>query len=383
MSAAKTPEARRDAETKERQRLQAAINQVRAAGVMVRVRAAQVVEVDAVVKIDLVPTLTVSAAERRRIETDVGQVIRDYITERKMGQPLLLSQIMKQTLLQDGVDNLADLQVTAKPSVTGGLAQNLIDSPPEPEETFTPRYICVASEPKDLRLDIAFKVAGLAATVKANWPAQRERLRAQLQEDIGKRIGNNRSAQSDSVVNAADLQAMLEARLNALQAQAQVENFVLRVEAQPWCQRDRVQRAGDPPAVTGILISFVERPVLGEIFAYEATLHISGTLTLTLPTTTSEEERQRVQQEMHERLTAYVDHLPPEAPLMFADFMAAAAAVHPYARLTLQPGDFQVTRQEGGQATPAPERLDARGKRIIIAPFEKAILEHVSIVLGA
>jgi uncharacterized phage protein gp47/JayE len=382
-SAARTSQARLKAETKERQRLQAAINQVRAAGVMVRVSAAQVVEVDAVVKIDLAPTLTVSAAERFQIETDVGQVIRDYITERKMGQPLLLSQIMKQTLLQDGVDNLADVQITAcfpsKPSVTGGLAQNRIDS--APEETFTPRYICVASEPKDLRLDIAFKVAGLAATVKDNWPTQREQLRALLQQDIRERIGDNRSAQSDSVVNTADLQARLQTRLNALQAQVQVEDFVLRVEAQPWCQRDRVHRAGDPPAVTGILISFVERPVLGEIFAYEATLHISGTLMLTLPTTTPEEERQRVQHEMQERLTAYVDHLPPETPLIFADFMAAA--VHPYARLTLEPGDFQVTRQEGRQATPAPERLDARGKRIVIAPFEKAILEHVSLVLGA
>jgi hypothetical protein len=68
---------------------------------------------------------------------------------------------------------------------------------------------------------------------------------------------------------------------------------------------------------------------------------------------------------------------------MFADFMAAAVAVYPYARLTLEPGAFQVTRQEGGQATPAPERLDARGKRIVIVPFEKAILEHASIMFSA
>jgi len=378
-SAAPTPQARCDAE-KERQRLQTAIDQVRAAGVMVRIRAAQIVEVDAVFQIELVPTLTVAPAERLRIEVDVCQVIRDYISERKMGQPLLFAQLMKQILLQDGVDNLAGLQVTArfptKLSETGGRAQNSIDS--APEETFTPRYICVASELKDLRLDIAFKVAGLTATARTNWPPQREQLRARLQHALTEYMDASRSAQRDSLVSTADLQTRLQDQLNA-----PVENFVLRVEPQPWCQRDRVQRAGAPPAVTSILVSFVERPVLGEIFAYEATLQISGTLTLTLPTTTSGEERQRVQEAMRERLSAYVDHLPPEAPLIFADFMAEAVAVHPYARLTLQPGDFQVTRREGQQVPLPPRHPGTRDKQIDIAPFEKAVLEQVSFVSGA
>jgi hypothetical protein len=195
-------------------------------------------------------------------------------------------------------------------------------------------------------------------------------------------VGTNQDAQGDREVSAEHLKNSLQARLKELQEKAQVGDFVLRVEAQPWCQRDRVQRADDSPVVTSILVSFVERPVLGEIFAYEATLLISGRLTLTLPTTTSGEERQRVQQAMHERLSAYVDHLPPEAPLIFADFMAAAVEVHPYARLTLQPGDFQVTRLEGQQVPLPPKHPGMRDKQIDIARFEKAVLEHVAFVPG-
>ncbi|EPF21352.1 MAG: hypothetical protein EWV58_21985 [Microcystis aeruginosa Ma_MB_F_20061100_S19] len=323
------------------------IDRVKAAGIFVRLKSAIAVTVDGVFKIEINPDLKLSQEERLKLEQAVQNEIEDYIKNRKMGQPLLFSQIIKNALFLDGISNLDEFVITtSKQRQDETTQEDRYDATDKRIETdeferFIPGHLCVASEIKPLPVTIELQVANLDKQ-------QEERLVNALSNYFkGKAIG--------STITKTEITA-------AIASVSGIIGNTLKLIPKPWCQKTEAQ----PEQVTA---SFVEQPVLGEVFAYSKKLNLQGKITITLPAVLSEREKQKVSSQVKDKLVNYVATLKPGTDVVFADLRAIATAVKPVIMVELKPSDFQVTLE----GTSPPTRILA--KQVKVETFEKVELE--------
>lgn len=325
--------------------LEKEIDRVKAAGIFVRLKSAIAVTVDGVFKIEINPDLQLSQEERLKLEQTVQNEIEDYIKERKMGQPLLFSQIIKNVLSLDGISNLDEFIITtAKQRQNGTTQEDRYDATDKRIETdeferFIPGHLCVASEIKPLPVTIELQVANL--------DQQQEGVLVNALSNYfkGKAIG--------STITKREITA-------AIATVSGIIEGTLKLAPQPWCQKTEAQ----PEQVTA---SFVEQPVLGEVFAYSKKLNLQGKITITLPAVLSEKEKQKVSSQVKDKLVNYVATLKPGTDVVFADLRAIATAVKPVIMVELKP--IQVTLE----GTSQPTRILA--KQVKVETFEKVELE--------
>lgn len=323
------------------------IDRVKAAGIFVRLKSAIAVTVDGVFKIEINPDLKLSQEERLKLEQAVQNEIEDYIKNRKMGQPLLFSQIIKNALFLDGISNLDEFVITTfKQRQDGTTQEDCYDATDKRIETdeferFIPGHLCVASQIKPLPVTIELQVANL--------DQQQEGVLVNALSDYfkGKAIG--------STITKREITA-------AIASVSGIIGNTLKLIPKPWCQKTEAQ----PEKVTA---SFVEQPVLGEVFAYSKKLNLQGKITITLPAVLSEREKQKVSSQVKDKLVNYVATLKPGTDVVFADLRAIATAVKPVIMVELKPSDFQVTLKETSQQT----RILA--KQVKVETFEKVELE--------
>lgn len=323
------------------------IDRVKAAGIFVRLKSAIAVTVDGVFKIEINPDLKLSQEERLKLEQAVQNEIEDYIKNRKMGQPLLFSQIIKNVLFLDGISNLDEFVITtSKQRQDETTQEDCYDATAKRIETdeferFIPGHLCVASEIKPLPVTIELQVANLDKQ-------QEERLVNALSNYFkGKAIG--------STITKTEI-------TDAIASVSGIIGNTLKLIPKPWCQKTEAQ----PEQVTA---SFVEQPVLGEVFAYSKKLNLQGKITITLPAVLSEKEKQKVSSQVKDKLVNYVATLKPGTDVVFADLRAIATAVKPVIMVELKPSDFQVTLE----GTSPPTRILA--KQVKVETFEKVELE--------
>lgn len=325
--------------------LEKEIDRVKAAGIFVRLKSAIAVTVDGVFKIEINPDLQLSQEERLKLEQTVQNEIEEYIKERKMGQPLLFSQIIKNVLSLDGISNLDEFIITtAKQRQNGTTQEDRYDATDKRIETdeferFIPGHLCVASEIKPLPVTIELQVANL--------DQQQEGVLVNALSNYfkGKAIG--------STITKREITA-------AIATVSGIIGNTLKLIPKPWCQKTEAQ----PEQVTA---SFVEQPVLGEVFAYSKKLNLQGKITITLPAVLSEKEKQKVSSQVKDKLVNYVATLKPGTDVVFADLRAIAAAVKPVIMVELKP--IQVTLE----GTSQPTRILA--KQVKVETFEKVELE--------
>lgn len=323
------------------------IDRVKAAGIFVRLKSAIAVTVDGVFKIEINPDLKLSQEERLKLEQAVQNEIEDYIKNRKMGQPLLFSQIIKNVLFLDGISNLDEFVITtSKQRQDETTQEDCYDATDKRIETdeferFIPGHLCVASQIKPLPVTIELQVANLDRQ-------QEERLVNALSDYFkGKAIG--------STITKTEITA-------AIASVSGIIGNTLKLIPKPWCQKTEAQ----PEQVTA---SVVEQPVLGEVFAYSKKLNLQGKITITLPAVLSEREKQKVSSQVKDKLVNYVATLKPGTDVVFADLRAIATAVKPVIMVELKPSDFQVTLE----GTSPPTRILA--KQVKVETFEKVELE--------
>jgi uncharacterized phage protein gp47/JayE len=336
------------ADTAAVKRLQTEIDRVRAAGVFVLLKPAIGVNLEAIFKIEINPNLRLTAQDRARIEGQVAEEIRQYITQRKMGEPLLLAQVIKNTLLLDGVDNLEDFTITIRKQQEGELRELTLDSRQqsvkridiEESERLYPQYICVASEIKPLPVHIHFKAKQLDSD-------KQQQVLDKLKAYFGqRRVGDK--------VEKGQLQQLIVEGAGELE--------ILKLTPAPWCPRT-------PYTGEDVQVSFVEQAQLGEVFAYDKLLQITGALKLTLPPGMKEADKRAVKTTIQARLDAFLDRLPPEADVEFAQLVAIAGQVVPVQPLV--PDDFRV--RVGDQ-----EEIDRISReKIEVRLFEKAQWSHL------
>ncbi|MFY7883424.1 MAG: baseplate J/gp47 family protein [Dolichospermum sp.] len=323
------------------------IDRVKAAGIFVRLKSAIAVTVDGVFKIEINPDLKLSQEERLKLEQAVQKEIEDYIKNRKMGQPLLFSQIIKNALFLDGISNLDEFVITTfKQRQDGTTQEDCYDATAKRIETdeferFIPGHLCVASQIKPLPVTIELQVANL--------DQQQEGVLVNALSDYfkGKAIG--------STITKREI-------TTAINRVSGIIGNTLKLIPKPWCQKTEAQ----PEKVTA---SFVEQPVLGEVFAYSKKLNLQGKITITLPAVLSEREKQKVSSQVKDKLVNYVATLKPGTDVVFADLRAIATAVKPVIMVELKPSDFQVTLE----GTSPPTRILA--KQVKVETFEKVELE--------
>lgn len=328
------------------------IDRVRAAGIFVLLKPVTTVDVDAIFKVDLRPDLKITPEERAKLEGTVRDAIIRYIEQRQIGQPLLFSQIVKDILSLNGVENLEDFAIRTSRS---GDPHTFSFSPADKRieiaafEKLAPRHLCVASEVKPLVVDVQFKAPGLDA-------AKRDQVQSAISDYFGGLKIGQAVVKSDILKRITDLGIVPEAG-------------TLQLAPHPWCQQAPSQN-GDPETISA---SFVERASPGQLFAYSRSLKISGAIRLTLPTVLTDQAKDAVRTQIRSGITGYLDNLQPESDLVFADLVKIAAAVSPVVAVNLEPTDFRVLLD----ADPTVGRVSE--KSIDVRAFEKAQLDHFCI----
>jgi uncharacterized phage protein gp47/JayE len=336
------------------QQLQDEIDRVRAAGIFVILKSAVAVNLDGVFQVDPSPDLKLTPEDRGKLEQTVREEIVKYIENQQMGQPLLFAQIIKNVLSINGINNLEEFQIVASKLQLGDIPQTFISANKRIEtdefEKFNPRYLCVASEPKNLPIHLQFKITGLNET---------------QQQTIANTLSTYFKTLKPGV---AVSKTAIAAQINTASGNALVAD-TLTLIPQPWCQ---AAPAGEG-AIETVFPSFIETAGLGEIFAYSQDLQITGAIKLTLPASLTDKDKLNVRNQIRAGITRYLNQLKPEADVVFADLIAIAAAINPVTAVDLTASDFQVLLD--GQ--PTVGRVS--NQKIEVQGFEKPRFDYICI----
>ena len=321
----------------------AAVDRVRAAGIFARVQSTTALAVEAVFQIAPTPGLKLAQDERADLEAKVAQSVQSYIAGLKMGDSLLLSQIVKNILAVDGVADLAQYAITVNGAAAFPGDARSHDA--GPAERFKASLICAASEDKPLPIGIRFKAtAGLTAASLAA-------LKTALAAYLG-------ALARGTTVPAAELLKRIVAAGIAADAGS------LEIAADSWC--GDVRFSGKD-----VIPKFVEQPALGEVFAYSNLLKITGALRLVLSPQLTQTQQSAVQSQVAANIAGLLAALKSDADVVFADLAAAAKSVDLVQDAQLNTGDFSV-RLDGAAAILRGRVTD---KKIDVQAFERAQLE--------
>jgi hypothetical protein len=344
-------------------KLEAEIERVRAAGIYVVLKPIQSVLVDGVFLLELKAAQRFSTEERLVLEQHLQELLFAYLSQQRLGQPLLIAQITQTLLADKAVNDLVDFELTLwhprlqsgkepiyDTSSTYGSDIKRLDV--EMMEKFVPRYIRVASEIKPLPIHIHMKVPN-------------------LDDDRAKQIKQSLQAYfrdltpRQSVEKASILERIwIDLGANSLSDQERQE-WLEQTTLIPEFWHPQIDFEGDQ-----VPVSLLERAELGELLLYKTDLQIGGALRLILPLSTTEAEQRSLQDQVRGRLQAYLDRLKPEESIDLKQFGDIARSVYPVLDGVWKAGDFSVS--QSGTTTPLPDRI--QGNSIRVATFEKATL---------
>jgi hypothetical protein len=241
--------------------------------------------------------------ERKTIEKSVEESIIAYISQIKMGQPLLFSQLTRQILSVTNVYNIERFEIcTYVPIDNGSIpstpTQCYADNDSRKQidigeaQKIYLRKIWVTSQVKTVPIVIQFKI---------NQDIQS----SQEPEIINKLLEYFNSLKSGDSVKKGDI----ENKIAEAQAQITVEDKDLKLQVQ----------ASDlsPLAVVTleeIKLSFAEKAELDKenLFIYRNILKIVGAVQFTPPKTTNDEEKNKIKQKIIDSLNDYLATLKPE-----------------------------------------------------------------------
>lgn len=281
------------------QSLKNQIDKVRAAGVFVRLQSAIFVTIDAVFKIEINPAIKISEIERKTIEKSVEESIINYISQTKMGQPLLFSQLTRQILSVTNVYNIERFEIcTYVPIDNGSIpstptqcyadndSRKQIDI--EEAQKIYLHKIWVTSQVKTVPIGIQFKIN---QDIKAS----------QQQEIIDKLSEYFTNLKSGESVKKEDIKNKIA------EAQITVEDKDLKLQAS-----DLSPLAVVTPEL--INLSFAEKAELDKenLFIYRNILQIVGAVQFTPPNKTNDEEKNQTKKIIIDSLNAYLETLKPE-----------------------------------------------------------------------
>jgi len=281
------------------QSLKNQIDKVRAAGVFVRLQSAIPVPIDAVFKIEINPGIKISEMERKTIEKSVEESIIAYISQIKMGQPLLFSQLTRQILSVTNVYNIERFEIcTYVPIDNGSIpstpTQCYADNDPrkkidiEEAQKIYLRKIWVTSQVKRVPIVIRLKI---------NQDIQSSK------EIINKLLEYFNSLKSGDSVKKEDIKNKI--------AETQISFEDLKLQVQPSDLSFLALAVVTPEEIK---LSCAEKAELDEanLFIYRNILQIVGAVQFTPPNKTNDEEKNQIKKIIIDSLNAYLETLKPE-----------------------------------------------------------------------
>ncbi len=323
--------------------LTGAIDRVRAAGVFARLQATTTLKIDGVFQIEVKPDLKLAPDERAALENKVAASIASYVDTLKMGDSFRLSQVISSILAVEGVTDLVKYAISVNGTPAFQDTNRTLES--KPSERFKVALLCVASEVKALPIDLEFKaVAGLTP---ASLAAATTALQAQF---VGLAMG--------AVVQGADLVAPLTA------AGITIDASTLEVTPHSWC--GEVTRNGND-----IAPRFIEKPSLGEVFAYSSLLKVTGALRLTLSPKLTDAQKTGIQSQVRQKVVDLLASLKSGEDIVFDDIVAGAKSVPQVQDAQINTNDFRVMLDDA--TTETAGRIS--DKKLDVQTFEKAVLE--------
>ncbi|MEO1261096.1 MAG: baseplate J/gp47 family protein [Bacteroidota bacterium] len=326
-----------------------AISSVRAAGIFTLVEAAKQVQADGAFRIEATGQASLTPENRDALENQVRSELIVFFQELRMGRPLLFSKLIKNVLSIEGVDNLADFRLaTFKETSSSKVRKNnylfsnnkiLVDE----FEILKARDICVASEDKLLPIDVEFKASGIT-------PASTFDTLTNLL--AGKRMGDEVRRSEIAVALSAD--------------EPFFDAATLHIKAKSWCERQVFIKEEDDLIVNTL---FVEKPILGNVFAYNNYLDIIGAARLVLPININAEDKSKILAAAKTVLDEYIESLKAEDDFVIEDLNNALLAVDKVLAVEIDMDDFKANMN--GDAV--PQRISDTS--IDIQPFEKTRAE--------
>lgn len=281
------------------QSLKSQIDKVRAAGVFVRLQSAILVPIDAVFKIEINPGIKISEMERKTIEKSVEESIIAYISQIKMGQPLLFSQLTRQILSVTNIYNIERFEIcTYVPTDNGSIpstptqcyadndSRKKIDI--EEAQKIYLRKILVTSQVKRVPIVIRLKI---------NQDIQSSK------EIINKLLEYFNSLKSGDSVKKEDIKNKI--------AETQISFEDLKLQVQPSDLSFLALAVVTPEEIK---LSCAEKAELDEanLFIYRNILQIVGAVQFTPPNKTNDEEKNQIKKIIIDSLNAYLETLKPE-----------------------------------------------------------------------
>ena len=336
------------------QSLKSQIDKVRAAGVFVRLQSAIIVTIDAVFKIEINPSIKISEMERKTIEKSVEESIINYISQTKMGQPLLFSQLTRQILSVTNVYNIERFEIcTYVPTDNGSIlstpTQCYADNDPrkkidiEEAQKIYLRKIWVTSQVKRVPIVIRLKI---------NQDIQSSK------EIINKLLEYFNSLKSGDSVKKEDIKNKI--------AETQISFEDLKLQVQPSDLSFLALAVVTPEEIK---LSCAEKAELDEanLFIYRNILQIVGAVQFTPPNKTNDEEKNQIKKIIIDSLNAYLETLKPEENVDIDGLEKAAKNVVNDMPVKLDINDFITLIND-------QEELRINQKQIEVKQWEKAQL---------
>jgi hypothetical protein len=349
----------------ERTRIEAEIEKVRAAGIFSILKPAGKVETSAVFKIDVSPSLTFTPEERTEFENHVADAIMTFMGELRMGQPVLYGKLVKAILSLENIENISDFQGTATRTVLGApLPIPFTFSHPDKFvavdefERIAARWISVATENKELKVHIAYHAPTLN-------PGSADTVKGALETWFGG------MAMGDTVLKS-EIQTEIT-NIIAIQAGS------LKLLPESWSpgpEDDPRPLLEDVNGDTQVVVTYVEKPVLGILFGYANRLEITGAIKLVVPLNLTHADHTAAKAQVLDAVTDVLDHLGPEEDITFDALKAAAETVPQVLAATVEPGDFKAMLGSVNQ----PTLIDK--KKIDVQPLQRAFFKHLAISGG-
>jgi uncharacterized phage protein gp47/JayE len=336
-----------------------AVENVRAAGVFVSVIGASKITVTAVFRIETVAQLNLNTDERAAFEDKVQQELVLFFESVKMGQPVLFSKLMKAVLSVDGVDDLSDFEINTMVNGPSGavsrtykLGDNKIEA--DELERFYPKHLCVASEDKQLPVNVTFKATTLdkdkIAAVKSSLEGFFNNLA------LGQQI------------LASNVQSAVEAVTGAITK--------LKVRPISWC-RDPDMDISD--GIVSYQPKFVEKAVMGNLFGYTQEVQIGGALLLVLPNNVKEADKVDIRKTAQDNIVTYLDSLAPEDDVIIDSLLSQVKSDNRILDTKFSEDDLIVSILSD---PPVDDPNRFKDGKVDVKTFEKAVFNSTAFVVA-
>ena len=315
------------------------VDDTRAAGIYANVKETEKIDLEGVVRIEPAQK-NLTPEEHATLEHKARLSIADLLRSLKMGQPLLVSKMMKAVLAVEGVDDLSKMEIVGKK--VGAPPMLFVENKMEakPIERFTAGdngiSLAFASEDKDLPINITFKAAGLDAAKMQNLETA---IRAKLPIKLG------------SPIDAANIKTAFAETVGIILSPSSTD---FKLQPVSWRYGQQTLANYQP--------SFVEKQTLGKLFGYSTAINIEGAVLLTFVDGTSNSDKTLIKARVLSRMAAFLDALLPEVDVLIADLIADAQKEKGVLEVKFDKKDWVVNAVS----------LDK--DKVDINPFEKAFL---------